>query len=371
VNYRVSLDRECGRRITSKTEAEQEGDRVRNEIRNGRYGASATRTPVEPLTFRQFADIWQERRGFQLANAKDNRHRLDKIEVFVLPATNPPLAFGDKPLNAITTDDVEAYRDHRKAAGLSAVTVNHDLKLMRKMFNWGIRKGYLERTPFKIGTEAAITLEREIPRNKRFESDDVEEKLLDAANPDLRGIVIAMLDTGCRPGEILSMQWKDVNLGRKELTIQAVKAKTRTARIIPISTRLNGVLEMRRHDPAGREFGPDAYVFGDALGRRTKSVRTAWENACEKAGLKDFQIRDLRHEAGSRFEEAGVPLTYVSTLLGHTNLTTTSRYLNIHHSPEGTASPDATVRRSPQEQSCVCTRFAQRQKPLTSRCAGL
>ena len=52
-------------------------------------------------------------------------------------------------------------------------------------------------------------------------------------------------------------------------------------------------------------------------------------NACEKAGLKDFQLRDLRHEAGSRFEEAGVLLNYVSNLLGHTNLTTTSRYLNI------------------------------------------
>jgi integrase len=41
-------------------------------------------------------------------------------------------------------------------------------------------------------------------------------------------------------------------------------------------------------------------------------------------------LRDLRHEAGSRFDEAGVPTNYVSKLLGHTNLTTTSRYLNIH-----------------------------------------
>ena len=43
-----------------------------------------------------------------------------------------------------------------------------------------------------------------------------------------------------------------------------------------------------------------------------------------------MQLRDLRHEAGSRFEEAGVPVTLVSKILGHTNLTTTSRYLNIH-----------------------------------------
>ena len=217
-----------------------------------------------------------------------------------------------------------------RAKGLSAVTINHDLKLLRKMLNWGIRKGYLQQTPFKIGTEPAITLGREIPRHKRFESDRIEQRLLDAANPHLRGVIVAMLDTGCRPGEILSLQWRDVNLERRELTIQALKAKTRTARMIPISTRLMSVLEMRRLDPASREFGPEAYVFGDTLGRRKKSVREAWKNACAEAGLEDFQLRDLRNEAGSRFEEAGVPINYVSNLLGHSNLTTTSRYLNIH-----------------------------------------
>ena len=46
----------------------------------------------------------------------------------------------------------------------------------------------------------------------------------------------------------------------------------------------------------------------------------------ERIGLPSFQLRDLRHEAGSRFEEAGIPIIYVSKLLGHTNLTTTSRY---------------------------------------------
>lgn len=121
-----------------------------------------------------------------------------------------------------------------------------------------------------------------------------------------------------------------MNLERRELVIRAEKSKTRTERIVPISTRLGGTLEMRKLDPAGEPFPPEAYVFGDAIGRRVKSVRTAWENACEKAGLNGVQLRDLRHEAGSRFEEAGVPVTLVSKILGHTNLTTTSRYLNIH-----------------------------------------
>src|SRR5919108_5411963 len=85
---------------------------------------------------------------------------------------------------------------------------------------------------------------------------------------------------------------------------------------------------MRRLDPAGKPFPPDAHVFGDRLGRRIKSIRTAWKNAREAAGRKGLQLRDMRHEAASRFEEAGVLTTDVSKFLGHWNLSTTTRYLN-------------------------------------------
>jgi integrase len=71
-------------------------------------------------------------------------------------------------------------------------------------------------------------------------------------------------------------------------------------------------------------------VFGNAVGERIRSVRRAWDGTWERGGVVGLQLRDLRHEAGSRFDEAGVPINFVSRLLGHTNLTTTSRYLNIH-----------------------------------------
>ncbi len=192
-----------------------------------------------------------------------------------------------------------------------------------------IRRGYIERTPFKIGTEPAVTLDKEIPRDRRFQNEDDEQKILENADPHLRAVIIALLDTACRLGEILWLQWKDVNLERRELTIQAVKAKTRTSRILPISSRLLASLEMRRIGPDGRELGPDAYVFGNETGERITSVREAWVDVRSKAGLGDLQIRDLRHEAGSRFDEAGVSTNYVSKILGHTSLNTTTRYLNI------------------------------------------
>jgi hypothetical protein len=64
---------------------------------------------------------------------------------------------------------------------------------------------------------------------------------------------------------------------------------------------------MRRTGPDGHELGPDAFVFGNEVGEPVKSVRIAWEKARDAAGLNGLQLRDLGHEAGSRFDEAGVP----------------------------------------------------------------
>ena len=71
-----------------------------------------------------------------------------------------------------------------------------------------------------------------------------------------------------------------------------------------------------------------AHRHAPRTAERIISIRTAWENARDAAGLTGFQLRDLRHEAASRFEEAGVLTTDVSKFLGHQNLSTTTRYLN-------------------------------------------
>jgi hypothetical protein len=67
----------------------------------------------------------------------------------------------------------------------------------------GDSQGVCEADPFKVESVTAITLDREIPRNWRFNTEEDEQKLLDAANPHLRAVIVALLDTAARPGEIL------------------------------------------------------------------------------------------------------------------------------------------------------------------------
>jgi integrase len=219
------------------------------------------------------------------------------------------------------------------------------------MSRWAVRKGYRQ-TPFASADSDVIRRRKEMPRRRRLQPGE-EEAL------HVRQLVIAALETCCRQGELLSLQWGDVSLDRGEITLEAQKTKTREHRIIPISQRLRGVLEMARTGPDGKDFPATAFVFGNEVGERQLKIKRAWQTTVLKAhGHQPTWIRkakagpgqpcgprlspesqaayrainlhfhDLRHEAGSRLLEAGWPVHHVQHMLGHANLSQTSTYLN-------------------------------------------
>ena len=119
---------------------------------------------------------------------------------------------------------------------------------------------------------------------------------------------------------------------RPELWLPAGKTKTGKARRVPISTRLQAVLDMRSDGAPGRAGArrrrtlPGAlYVFGNEMGERVGDQDGLARLACERAKFADLHFHDLRREAGSRWMEAGVPLATIQKWLGHTNIAQTSR----------------------------------------------
>jgi hypothetical protein len=115
------------------------------------------------------ADVWQRHYGHQLASARNDSYRLKQFNAFRTNSRAKAVLFGELQADQVTLLDIEAYRDLRKAAGLSSVSVNQDLRLLRKIFSWGVRKGLVERTPFKVGTESrrlASSLQDPDPRSE-------------------------------------------------------------------------------------------------------------------------------------------------------------------------------------------------------------
>ena len=249
----------------------------------------------------------------------------------------PGEKLADRLIGRITEDDLEVvFAALRTTKAVS--TRNHYLQTIKALEKWGRRKGYLAK-PW-LGEFTSLKREKHARCDRRLVADELgkdgkvktpgeERRLLAVATPWLQRLIIAAVETGCRRGELLSLQWTDVSLQANTITIRAEKAKDGDRRVLPVSQRLKGVLEMVRHDPEGKEHSPAAFVFGDAIGGRIADPKKAWVKACTAAGIINLHFHDLRHEAGSRLLEAGWPLHHVQEMLGHADLKQTSTYLNV------------------------------------------
>jgi integrase len=346
-SHRLSLDREVGKHVDSKTDAETEAERIRGEIRAGTFRQPApVATTPDVLAFEKFGTKWID--GAAKVSGKKTWQN-DQYVLARIGAWTPAGAerFGLKPIGAITEDDFEALRVHLRTIGRAPNTWNHYLQVLKSLSRWGLKKGYLTRSWF--GADSDLKRERPGRRNRRLVPGE-EAALLKHANPQLQRLIIAALETGCRQGELLGLQWADVDLERGELRVRAENAKDAEERILPLSSRLKAILSMNQNDPAGEPFGGECYVFGDAVGRHVGAIRTAWENCVLRAhDVKpqrgeggrlpadvralyhgfDLHFHDLRHEAGSRLLEAGWPLHHVKDMLGHADISTTDTYLNV------------------------------------------
>ena len=341
----MSLDQYAERPLKGKTAAEAEADRIRAAIRAGTFHEAKPEPPqtAEALTLDAYGAIFLERysKARQKVSWRDDGYRLRRVCAFAPKGHR----FGTQPIGTITEDDVEAFMQDLIRKGRAASTQNHYLQLFKAMSNWGLRKSYLT-CPW-IGPLTDLKRKRHTRRSRRLQPDE-EPKLLQVAPPRLYRLIVAAIDTGCREGELLKLQMKDVYFTRRELRIRAPNAKNRRDRYIPISARLMAVLEMAKHDPAGHPFGPEAYVFGNEVGHRIESPKKSWMTAVLKAhghtprwvksalapesraaySEINLTFHDLRHEAGSWWLEAGMPLHHVKELLGHANISTTDTYLN-------------------------------------------
>ena len=319
--------------------------------RRERRADSITAPPVvadSALTLRRlgekFLDRYSRARG--KASIDDDGYMLAALCRF--RPSNDEGALGDRPLTNFTADDAEQFLESLKAQGRAGSTYNHYRQLLLNLFRWGMRKGFIARNPMEF---AELPRQPQAKRSRRI-TDSEEAALLAAAaqHPHVHRLIFGALETGCRQGELLQLRWRDVNLDRQELRVRAEHAKDAEERVIPISARLHAVLQMARTAPDGEELGAEAFVFGDATGAPITTFKRAWHatilhangitpdwrgghgkltRACVEALRRiDLHFHDLRHEAGSRWLEGGMPIHHVKELLGHANIRTTDTYLN-------------------------------------------
>jgi integrase len=122
-----------------------------------------------------------------------------------------------------------------------------------------------------------------------------------------------------RRGEIFSLTWSDIDFDSGLITIRAFNTKTMRERQIGMTERLISELEKLRENQNG------GLVFGIKT-----HAQHSFQKAKIEAGLTDLRFHDLRHTHATRLVGAQMPLAEVGRVLGHTQPSTTFRYVNIN-----------------------------------------
>jgi len=208
------------------------------------------------------------------------------------------------PIGRITKSMTADYRRHRHAAKtVTDTTINRDLQALRHMLFWAVDEGLLQSNPL---SRLRLVQERGKPRSILALED--EGRLLAAAAPHLRQLIVASLDTGMRRGELFHQLWEHVDFNRKLLSVTQSKTAGGEGREIPFTNRLHEFLLAERKD--------EGLLF-TRNGQPMRNIKTAWKAAIRRAGIRYLRFHDLRHTFNTRLMESGVIQDVRKVLMGH------------------------------------------------------
>lgn len=266
--------------------------------------------PNEPkaISFMGFSKLYIE------TYAKTNKRswKLDSQRVEILSKF-----IGSKLLTSITPFDLESVKAKILKMGRSKSTWNRYLALLKRMFNLACQWGYLKENPAK-GLKKFSEVES---RRERILTLEEEMRLISKASPHIRPIIVVALQTGMRRGELLNLQWKDVDFKNKLISIR--HSKSGKPRKVPMNQIVyQELISLRLQNPSSE------YVFvNPKTGERIRSFKTAWKLTLKRAQIEDLRFHDLRHCHAVKLIQNRIDVETVKRLLGHSSITTTERYL--------------------------------------------
>lgn len=353
------LRRERTVHAASREEAIPLWQNFRDEI-SGKASPPAPPPLPALITFRTFVTEYLEK-----ICARRAKKTLDIYRTIAFTRLIP--YFGDKPLEAIRSCDVEDFMA-ATLANCSPAYVNNCARTMKALMNHAVKRQLIATSPLteKIRFEEVPLPELELNDEERlaflgaFDAEsafrqDVAKRRREARvitsehfhsprrfgfgpNPgsdatrqrferfrSLKPIFVVAIETGLRKMDLLNLEWGQVDLDGG--FIRLLLKKTKKWAVVPISAFCRAALEECRSRRVAR------YVFINHDGSRIPDIalRRSFLRAKRIAGItRRFRFHDLRHTAACTLASAGVSLQVIQKILGHTSSKMTERYVRVN-----------------------------------------
>jgi integrase/recombinase XerD len=222
--------------------------------------------------------------------------------------------FGQLYLDQITRSRIAAF-EAKQLKRVSASKVKHYRAALSGLFLTAIQREWADSNPCRDLGPIEV-------RNARHRYLTPQEwRKLEAALPaSLAAVATVAIKRGMRLGEILALEWPDLDFHRQTIAIR--DSKGNRPRLLPMEDAEDLLAALPRK---GR------YVFPSSTGTRQRvdSVSKAVNAAARQAGVADFTFHDLRHTFASWYVQRGGDLYRLQLILGHKGPTMTQRYAHL------------------------------------------
>ena len=322
-------------RESAHTKNRQVAERIMRERRRKlEMGAGSIKEVVKPKTFTAASQEWL---GIKKIHWSPSNYRIETINTsHLIPH------FGNMLLTDISADDVSRYQSAREAESASPKTVNMEVAALRAV----LRK---HRLWANIQPDVKMLRARE--DIGRALSDDEQYRLLTACRKSRsRGLYTAFLTalhTGLRNAELRNLQWHNVDLIAREITVGKSKTEAGDGRKVPLSKAVFEALQDWRAKfpeakPGHYVFPSERYGLDGEKGHKAGNVvpydvdptkpissfKVAWTTA-RKAAKVDCRWHDARHSFVSKLGEGMASDRTIMSLAGHVSKKMLARYTHI------------------------------------------
>jgi len=312
----------------NKRDAERRLREILSAAETGVYVAPSRKTTG------QFLEEWAATYAVLNTSPRTAQSYAAEFRRHVIPA------LGKIPLSDLRTHHIQAYyvealKSGRKdgMGGLSPRTVAYHHRILSEALEHAVRQNLLVRNPAKVADP---------PRPARVDiamlaAEDTRRFLQAAAESEYFALLLAALYTGARLGELLALQWRNVDLDSGMMSIMYTLYRTgsewhlkepksaRSRRQIAMPRALTAHLEEHKKTleaervAMGGQLTAEDFVFGQWNGkpRDERSVNRGFARVLRNAGLPHIRFHDLRHTHASLMLKAGVHPKVVSERLGH------------------------------------------------------
>ncbi|MFA4999831.1 MAG: site-specific integrase [Patescibacteria group bacterium] len=280
-------------------------------------GEPITEEKAKITTFAEFSRKWFDVYVKNNNKPSEIANKESALRIHLIPF------FDKKEIDKISNLDIENYKAKEISTGLSNKSINNILIILNKCLGTAEEWGEIDKKP-------KVKLLKVQPQKFDFLTGEEAEALLKNSDGWLHEMILIALKTGLRFGELIALDWDDLDFTAKNIIVRRGVAngilgstKSNKIRTIPMAGEIIELM-MKRYQSKGLVFPPshDSYLTHNLCHKELK-------RACRRAGLREIGWHTLRHSFASHLAQNGVSLKVIQELLGHSNIVTTMRYSHL------------------------------------------